>query len=155
MKPDVGQFELERRYGISPDRLWRLLTDPAMRAKWGAPSEGTVLAVEKADLRVGGEEKHRCGPAEAPEFEVATRWYRLDAPSLAAFTETLIIGEECLATSLVTYRLEAEGDGSSLGVAVAVSSFTGPEAPAEFHGGWEGGLANLDRLVTEELASAG
>ena len=54
MKPDVGQFELERRYGISPDRLWRLLTDPAMRAKWGAPSEGTVLVVEKADLRVGG-----------------------------------------------------------------------------------------------------
>ncbi len=148
-KPDTALFEFDRSYAVSAKELWRLLTDPAMRAKWGAPTEGTVLEMEVEDLRVGGEERHRCGPADNPEFVVTTRWYRLDAPALAAFTETLIIGGDCLATSLVTYRLTEVGPDTRLGVAVAVSSFAGPDVPAEFRGGWEGGLANLDRLVQD------
>ena len=148
-RPDVAQFDFERRFALPPDRIWHLLTDPKMRAEWGAPSEGTVLVMEQEDLRVGGHERHRCGPADNPEFVVETRWYRLDAPSIAAFTESLFIGGECLATSLVTYRLDTDGAGTALGIVVAVSSFAGPELPQEFHAGWEGGLANLDRLVAK------
>ena len=154
MTTDTGTFSFSRRYGLPPARLWHVLTDPKMRERWGAPDATTVLVVDRADLREDGQDRHRCGPAEAPDFVVDTRWYRLDAPHLAVFTETLTIGADRLATSLVTYRLEAEGDGdgSALEIAVAVSSFAGPEVPAEFGGGWEGGLANLDRLVADLLA---
>ena len=147
MKTDTAEYHFKRSYKITPAQLWHLLTDPQQREQWGAPGPDMVLTAETSDLRVGGSERHRCGPADAPEFIVDTRWYRLDTAALAAFTETLIIGDDAMATSLVTYALAATEDGVDLAVTVAVSSFTGPEAPSEFHHGWEGGLANLDALI--------
>ncbi len=147
MTTDTLSFDLNRVYPLPPERLWTVMTDPREREQWGAPSEGTVLAVEASDLRVGGLDRHRCGPAEAPDFVVDTRWYRLEAPNHAVFTETVTVGDTTLATSLVTYALQPEGTGTALSVTVATSSFVGPEAMGEFRTGWEGGLANLDRHV--------
>lgn len=153
MSTDTNTFHFHRSFELGADQMWHLLTDGAMREKWGAPSEGTVLIQTTADLRTGGIERHICGPREAPEFEVETRWYRLDAPHDAAFTETVEIGGSAIATSLVTYRLAPGAGGCELHVTVAVSSFCGPEAPQEFHQGWEGGLANLEALVARTLAN--
>jgi uncharacterized protein YndB with AHSA1/START domain len=147
MTPDTASFDLTRTFGLAPERLWDILTDPEHREQWGAPSEGMVLTVETSDLREGGQDRHRCGPEDAPEFVVDTRWYRLDAPRLAVFTETLRVGGDAIFTSLVTYAVEDAGGGSALAVTVALSSFVGPEAEAEVREGWNGGLANLERYV--------
>ncbi|THH36077.1 hypothetical protein E4Z66_13540 [Aliishimia ponticola] len=152
MTTDTHQFDLHRSLPVPPERLWQLLTDAKLREQWGAPSEGTVLTVITSDLRVGAEERHRCGPADAPEFEVTTRWYRLDAPHDAVFTETVHVAGETIATSLVTYRVSPEAGGARLSVTVAVSSFVGPEAGAEFHSGWEAGLNNLAALAARAPA---
>ncbi|MEJ6399091.1 SRPBCC family protein [Yoonia sp. 208BN28-4] len=147
MSLDTSSFDMHRTLPLAPDRLWHVMTDPKHREKWGAPDAETVLIVDKADLRVGGQDKHRCGPADAPEFEVETRWYDLTSPDRAVFTETLIIGGDALCTSLVTYSLAPEGTGTKLSITVAVSSFSGPDTLDEFAHGWEGGLANLERHV--------
>ena len=154
MTLDTGHFDLARILPLPPDRLWELLTDARHRENWGAPEEGMVLVVEASDLREGGADRHRCGPAEAPDFVVDTRWYRLDAPSRAVFTETIVVGGQAMATSLVTYALEPEESGTRLLVNVAVSSFTGPGATEDFRGGWEGGLSNLETYVAKLGASA-
>ena len=154
MKPDTASLEFERRLALPPARLWEVLTDARHREQWGAPSEGAVLEVVEADVREGGRDRHRCGPAEAPEFTVDTRWYRLDAPHLAVFTETVDIGGEAIFTSLVTYRLTPAGTATVLGVTVAVSSFVGADVARDTRTGWEGGLANLERY-TAGLASEG
>ena len=154
MTLDTRSFDLHRTLPLPPDRLWPVLTDPAYREKWGGPDDTAVLVVDQADLRVGGLDKLRSGPGEAPDFEIETRWYDLTAPERAVFTETLIIGGERLCTSLVTYNLMPEGGGTALGVTVAVSSFSGPETLAEFQAGWEGGLANLARLCAGLAADA-
>jgi len=153
MTTDTGAFELHHTFAITPDQLWHLLTDTRMREAWGAPSEDMVLHMEVEDLRVGGIERHRCGPKDAPEFEVETRWYRLDGPSDAAFTETVEIGGAAIATTLVTYRVAKTDAGSELFVHVAVSSFTGPDADGEFKQGWEGGLASLQALAAKVAQS--
>ncbi|MDJ1007624.1 MAG: SRPBCC domain-containing protein [Paracoccaceae bacterium] len=155
MTLNTGHFEFKRSLALPPERLWEVLTDPRHRENWGAPEEGMVLTVETADLSEGGQDRHRCGPAEAPDFVVDTRWYRLEAPHRAVFTETVIVGDEAVATSLVTYALGAAGRGTALEVGVAVSSFVGPEAASEFHAGWEGGLANLDAYLAKLDATAG
>ena len=152
MTTDTGAFDFQRTLPLGPDQLWHVLTDATMRERWGAPSPEMVLKVEKSDLSVGGIERQICGRKDSPEFEVETRWYRLDAPSDAAFTETVEIGGGAIATSLVTYRLEPKDDGTELFVHVAVSSFCGAEAASEFKDGWIGGLGNLDKLA-RELAS--
>jgi len=147
MTTDTDHFTLSRRLPLPPDRLWQVLTDARAREQWGAPTEGTVLTVEVTDLREGGHERHRCGPADAPDFVVDTRWYHLDPPRRAVFNETVRIGDMALATSLVTYVLSTGDDGTTLDLAVSLSSFSGPGSLPEFRIGWEGGLANLDRYV--------
>lgn len=148
MTLDTTSFDLHRTLPLPPDRLWTVMTDPKHREKWSAPDAETVLVVDTADVRVGGQDRHRCGPADAPEFVVDTRWYDLAQPERAVFTETLVIGGEAVCTSLVTYSLTASSDGTDLSVTVAVSSFSGPDTLEEFRHGWGGGLDNLERHVT-------
>jgi len=109
-----------------------------------------VLQIVSADTRVGGTERHRCGPAEAPAFEVETRWYHMAAPSDAVFTEQIEAGGATLGASLVTYSIAPSGTGSAVTVTVAVSSFVGAEMIGEFRSGWTGGMENLDALVARQ-----
>lgn len=149
MSTDTGSFALNRTFPLTPDRLWHVMTDARMRGTWNAPGPDMVLEVVRAGFEVGGQETHRCGPAEAPDFTVDTRWYRIDAPHDAVFTETVHAEGATMATTLVTYRLSPDGAGTRLDVAVAVSSFVGPEGLAEFQAGWEAGLTNLDALAAK------
>ena len=144
MTPDTGDFRLTRSFATTPERLWHLLTDPAARTRWGAPSDDDVLIMDRHDLREGGQDLHRCGPAEDPAYTVETHWYRLAAPDLACFSETVDAGGARIATSLVTYALHGTEKGCSLTIAVHVSSFVGPEALADFEAGW---TSALDRLA--------
>ncbi|MEP4198833.1 MAG: SRPBCC domain-containing protein [Aliishimia sp.] len=147
MTTDTAEFKFQRKFTISPDQLWHLVTDPSMRGRWNSPSDDMTMTLVCSDLRAGGLERHRCGPEAAPEFEVETKWYWLDAPTNAAFTETVEAGGASVATSLVTYRITALDSGSELHVNVAVSSFCGPEAPMEFSAGWDTALAKLEVLA--------
>lgn len=140
-----GRFDLERSLACPPDRLWVLLTDAKMREIWGAPSDDMVLIVDQTDLREGGRDRHRCGPKETPEFEIETVWYKLMAPDAACFSESVIVGEERISTSLVTYSVTTEGSGSKLSVDVTVASFTGEDMTQDHLDGWTSGL---NRLVT-------
>ena len=150
MTTDTDTFTFERDFPLPPARMWGLMTDPKMREIWGAPGEDTVLEMLSSDLRIGGTDKHRCGPADAPDFEVTTRWYQLAQPSDAVFTEVIEAGGARLGASLVTYRIDAREAGSRVSITVAVSSFVGPEMIAEFKDGWTGGVDNLVRLAQKE-----
>ncbi len=149
MPPETGSIDLDRTLPLPPDRLWPILTDPHHREQWGAPGEGTVLIMESADLRVGGQDRHRCGPAASPDFTVLTRWYHLDAPTRAVFTETISVADAPIFTSLVTYRLAGAAGGTALSVTVALSSFTGEDAMADVRAGWTAGLTNLDTYIAK------
>ena len=143
-------FRLTRMFPVAPDRLWTLLTDPKAREIWGGPSDDTVMHLEKADLREGGDERHRCGPAEAPEFVVDTRWYHLDAPSLACFSETVSAQGTRFGVTLVTYTLASADAGSELIVDVSLASLTGEAMTGDFKEGWTNGLGRLERLIKED-----
>lgn len=147
MTTDTGSFDLHRTIPLPPTRLWEVLTDAKHREVWGGPDADTVMVVDQADVRVGGQDRHRCGPKETPYFTVDTRWYDLSAPDRAVFTETLHVEGATMCTSLVTYAVTGTDAGSTLDVTVAVSSFTGPEAVEEFKQGWGGGLDNLERYA--------
>jgi len=123
-------FTYERQIALTPARMWPLITNPDMREIWGAPDNASSLTTLSSDLRVGGTDHQRCGPADAPEFEQFTRWYHLNAPDIAVYTA-------------------AENNGSLMKVTVAVSSFVGDEMIGEFKSGWDGSMANLDQLIAK------
>lgn len=143
MPLDTKSFDLHRKLPLAPARLWQVLTDTKERERWNGPDAETALVTDIADLRVGGLERHRFGPADAPEFVVDTRWYDLSVPERAVFTETLIFGGEAVSTSLVTYVLNESGTQTELSITVAVSSFSGPDTLDEIAQGWRGGVDNL------------
>ncbi len=153
MTTDTDTFHFTRSMPLPADRMWHLMTDTTMREAWGAPGDH-VLETITADMRVGGVERHRCGPADNPEFEVETRWLHLDAHATAVFTEQIEAGGMTLGASLVTYRIAPAGTGSTVTATVAVSSFVGPEMIAEFKAGWEGGLVNLVKLADTQAEGA-
>lgn len=150
MPTDTDTFTFDRAMPLAPTKLWGLLTDPKMREIWSAPGDA-VLDVVTADTRLGGVDRHRCGPEDAPEFEVETRWYNLDAPQAATFTEVIEAGGMRLGASLVTYALSESATGSDLTVTVAVTSFVGPEMIEEFRGGWTGAMEKLVALSAKTL----
>ncbi len=147
MTAPIATFRLTRNIAASQDRLWHLLTDAKSREIWGGPSDDVVLVLDTTDLREGGQERHRCGPADNPEFTVDTHWYHIDTPTRACFTETVIAGGQRFGVSLVTYVLEADGPATTLTVDVAVASMTGEDMQADFQSGWTSGLDRLERLI--------
>lgn len=154
MATQTSSLTFDRSFALSPARLWTLLTDGKMREAWGGPSDDTVLIMEIEDTREGGFELHHCGPKEAPEFSVETRWYKLNEAEDACYTETLVIGGEKLFTSLVTYALTKTATGTDLGIHVAITSFGDEDMTADIKEGWEGGLANLVKLAAAQAQPA-
>ncbi|MGX9357279.1 SRPBCC domain-containing protein [Roseobacteraceae bacterium S113] len=149
MTPATGAFSLSREFKIAPDALWALLTDPQSRAAWGAPNDTDVLHVDVHDLQEGGRDLHRCGPKDAPAYEVETCWYRLAAPELACFSETVIAEQTRYSASMITYGLSQTPGGTALTIDVHVSSFSGPEGIADHQDGWTAAVENLTRMVAE------
>lgn len=153
MTAPIASFRLTRTIAAAHDRLWHLLTDAKSREVWGAPSDDAVLVLEATDLREGGQERHRCGQADNPEFTVDTHWYHIDAPTRACFTETVEAGGQRFGVSLVTYVLEPDGPATRLTIDVAVASMTGDDMQDDFQSGWTSGLDRLEHLIrTGELA---
>ena len=148
MTAPIATFRLTRTIAAAHDRLWHLLTDAKSREVWGAPSEDAVLVLETTDLREGGQERHRCGPADNPEFTVDTHWYHIDAPTRACFTETSTAGGQRFGVSLVTYVPDADGPSTTLTVDVAVASMTGEDMQGDFLSGWTSGLDRLEHLIS-------
>ena len=149
MTNDTDTFTFDRDFPLPPAKMWHLMTSPEGREAWGAPDDGQVLETLSSDFRIGGTERHRCGPAETPEFEVTTRWYHIAEPSDAVYTEQIEAGGMTLGASLVTYRIAEAGTGSKVSITVAVSSYVGAEMIGEFRAGWEGGVAKLEQLALE------
>lgn len=144
---DTGHFQFKRALPLPPTRIWHLLTDAKARQLWGAPSDEDVLEVDASDLSEDGLDIHRCGPRDAPAYTVTTRWYHLNTPSGACFTETVEAEGMRISTSLVTYTLAEEPLGTALTVDVTVSSFVGPEALGDHDDGWTSALARLAHLI--------
>ncbi len=143
----TGSFQLSRKFTLTPERLWHWLTDPEARSAWSAPSDNDVLVMDVSDLREDGADLQRCGPGDDPEYTVATRWYRLDAPAMACFTETVEAKGARIATSLISYGLVATEAGCTLEVDVTVHSFVGEDITGDFSAGWTSALDRLQHII--------
>ncbi len=146
---DFKTLTLTRQIACAPDRLFHLMTDRTARETWGAPGEGIVMQIDSFDLRPGGQEVSRCGPAESPEFTMTTAFHVVDAPARLICSETLDFGEGPVSVSLVTQEITAQDNGSHLTVTLQIASLIGPEMAADYQTGWNGGLDNLARMAEQ------
>jgi len=148
---DFATLTLTRQMKCPPERLFELMTDRESRQAWGAPSASDAVIIDSFDLRPGGQERARCGPQEAPDYNTITDFHVISAPSLLVSTETLVIGGETMSVSLCTSEVAADGPGSRLTVTLQITSLVGDEMFAEYKGGWTGAMDNLARLAGAAL----
>lgn len=146
---------LTQHIAAPPARVFALMTDPAARAQWGAPDAETAaqMEIEHADIRPGGREVARCGPAEAPEFTVTADFHVIDAPTCLLMTETIAAGGALQSVALVSQVLTAGDAGSTnLTVTLQIASLADDSLFAEVQDGWRFALAALATMATTVAA---
>src|SRR5690606_15731115 len=115
-------FTFERRCPAVVDRVFAALSDPVLRASWGAPSDTAAFIYDSVDFREGGEDIFRCGSKENPQFTGRTNYISIRPNELISSTEVVESGGKILMASLITTMLEAAGSETILRMIVQVTS---------------------------------
>lgn len=138
---------LSRDIACPPARLFHLLTDGPSRALWNAPDAETKIEIDHADIRPGGHELARCGPASEPHFSTRNDFHLIDESTHLISTESLMVEGQAVSIALITQSVAAIETGARLTVTLQMTSLTGDETFAEYHAGWTGALDNIARLA--------
>lgn len=129
----------------SPERVWKALTDHAAIAQWLMPND--------FEPRLGHHFTFSTNPMPGLNFDGICHCEvtELDQPRLLAYTWT---GGSL--NTLVTYRLEREGDGTRLYFEHSGFDLDDPLQQASYRGlsGWREGLETRLRRVVDEMSGA-
>lgn len=143
---DIVQDTLrfERQLAHPPKAVFDAYADIHQRTVWSAPSDDEVVIFETHDFSVGGVDRFICGLKETPSFLGTTRYEAIIDGEAIVFTERLTnLDDDLLAVSLVTWSVDAKGDGSVLTIVDQVTSVAG-DGPID--GSRHGYSAMLDQL---------
>ena len=147
--PITHALRVSRRIRATPERLFRLWTDPAqLRHWWRMDGPGWAFAGAEIDLRVGGAYRlSMTGPDG--QVHVAVGVYREVArPTRLAFTWDWENPAMRVGDTLVTVDLLDAGDGTT-DVAITHARFASAERAASHERGWTQLLRLIDRSATE------
>ena len=148
MNADFGQLQFTRTLNAAPDRVFTALTSPQDRMAWSPPDNDSVLLIEGQPApEPGVREMSRVGPRENPYVDAATDWVVMEAPTRLIYAETLSAEGEALGTSLATFELAADGDGTALRATIQLVNFAGEEMRGEIEAGWTHAIEALASYV--------
>lgn len=148
MNAEFGKLRFNRTLTAAPARVFEALTSSADRMAWSAPDTDSVVLIEnQPDPAPGVREVSRVGPRDNPYVDVATDWVLLDAPARLIYAETLSAEDEPLGTSLATFELTPDGDGTQMRATVQIVCFVGREMMGEIEAGWTHAVDSLARHV--------
>ncbi len=128
----------------APETVFRLLTEPALYARWFGP-EGSEVTVEEMDVRLGGRLELAIHIPAAGITVGIEGFYEVIEPSTRLVHTWRSLDEE-LVTS-VTFDLEPRGTRTQL--VVTHRGFVDPVDLDNNQGGWVDHLATLARQAAE------
>lgn len=133
MKP--GVIQIDHTYDHPPAAVWRILTDPALHARWWAPGDVRAVVGHRFDLDMGAWGKQPC-EVVAVEPERLLR-YRFATTSL---------------DTMITWELFPEGGGTRLRLTHEGFDLDSPMGKQALEGmgkGWPGILKKLEKVLAE------
>jgi uncharacterized protein YndB with AHSA1/START domain len=142
-------FEMSRLFDATPERVWRICTDPLMIPKWwGLRSQTTI--VDKMDVRVGGGWRYIQKDANGNEYAFRGEYKVVEPPHKLVATFEF----EPMAGHIVTdhYRFEAQPGGKTKVIVKSVFDTLEALEGMLQSGMEEGANESWDRL--EELLAA-
>jgi uncharacterized protein YndB with AHSA1/START domain len=81
----AGAFVLRTTFGATPERVFRLMTDPAALVQWWGP-DGFSTPEAVVDARVGGGYRLTMQPPDGPPFHLAGAFLEVDPPYRLGYT---------------------------------------------------------------------
>nr|WP_295886099.1 SRPBCC family protein [uncultured Devosia sp.] len=132
-----GTFVLERTYPVSPTRVFRAWSDPAIKKRWfGGGAEPKIF-----EFREGGRELVESGEGEF-QFGFDVRYEDIVEDNRIIYTYYMTMGGKRISVSVAAIELFAAGDGTRMTVTE--------------HGCFLDGLDNMEqrRRGTEQLLGA-
>ena len=140
-KPSLN---IQRRYPVAPEKVWRAWTDPQALKQWWGPGGPEAVSVVQLDVRVGGRFRIVFGGARGDEHEVQGTYTEVVPNRKLAFTWTWprTTPER---ESLVTIAFKPAGGGTELDF---VHSQHFDEKVRDGHlRGWGEAFVKLDRFL--------
>jgi uncharacterized protein YndB with AHSA1/START domain len=141
-------FVIERIYPAGVERVFAYLSDPAKKRRWYAESGGHKVDAFEMDFREGGAERssYRLGDQTPFPGLVMANDGRFEdiVPNVRIVASTsMLFGGRRISTSLITFELFAEGDGTKVVLTHQACFYEGADGPQMRKGGW---VALLDKL---------
>jgi uncharacterized protein YndB with AHSA1/START domain len=148
-------FALERHYPHSREKLFRALSDPALKARW--LFLGNDAETFEMDFRVGGRDHQRRAMGEDTPFggrflENEGRYEDIIPGERIVMSTTMTLADRRISSALITYELSDDDSGCRLRFTHQAAFYEGADGPAMRRGGWEKLLDTL--AATLEPASS-
>jgi uncharacterized protein YndB with AHSA1/START domain len=138
-----------RVFDASPERVFRLLTEPTALATWWGP-HGFATPEVRIDLRVGGSYRFTMQPPDGDVFHLSGEFLGIQAPFAISFT---FRWEEPVPDDRETVvELSLEPLGERTKVTMSQAEFATNERLELHRGGWADSFEKLDALVRAEDA---
>jgi uncharacterized protein YndB with AHSA1/START domain len=143
-KPSLN---LQRRYPVAPEKVWRAWTDPEALKRWWGPGGPEAVSAVQLDVRVGGRFRIVFGGPQGDDHEVHGVYREVVPNRKLVFTWTWprTTPER---ESLVTILFKADGGGTELDF---VHSQHFDESVRDGHRrGWTEAFVKLERFLRDE-----
>jgi uncharacterized protein YndB with AHSA1/START domain len=138
-KTQSPSLTIRRTFPVSPEKVWRALTDPDGLKRWMAPSDDYAVPVAEADVRVGGRYRIVMRAPDGEEHDVSGVYREVLLNRKLVYTWSWKSTPE--RESLVTIELRAAGTGTEL--TVVHQQFHDEETRDLHEQGWNGCLNRL------------
>jgi len=124
-------FVIERTYPVSPRAVFAAFAEPALKERWFRMPPDWVGTEHTLDLRVGGRESNRGGPAGGPVHLFDARYQDIVENERIVYAYDLYIDEQRVSVSLATIELAGVGSGTRMTFTEQGAFLDGLEDPAE------------------------
>ena len=142
-----SMFTLQRRYPVSPARVFFAFADKATKRRWLIDGEGWEVYEFTSDFRVGGSDMSRFSIRGGPEIRNAAQFQDIVPDRRIVFSYRMTVGPKPLSASLVTVELVPSGDGTLMTYTEQGAYFDGADSAQ----GREDGTRQLLEKLAEEF----
>jgi uncharacterized protein YndB with AHSA1/START domain len=143
-------FTIERRYPVSPARVFGAFADQAAKAKWFGCVDGWEVAEHTIDFRVGGREVWRGGPVGGMQHRNDTVYHDIVPNERIVWSYTMQLGDRRISVSLTTLELRPDGNGTRLIFTEQGVFLDGHDGVAEREHGTRALLDSLERALQQK-----